>query len=207
MPVGRAVLCTPVVLPMRRARSARPTGRQASWWPVARCRFPLTLGRDFLKTLCHKKDLNPGHGKESPLSVVSSPFQNCGTGSTTEGTKGNIHVFSDSAQTSPVSHCPGGLWAFTSASSRSAAGRVLSQLHDRGRMQRALQSLTTDAVNTAVGWRSLFSNSTASFNTAIGAGALLLNNADNNTAVGVAALLLNTNGESNVAVRNWCAPF
>src|SRR5215813_12575136 len=54
----------------------------------------------------------------------------------------------------------------------------------------ALNSLTNGAGNTGVGWRSLFLNSTASFNTAIGTGALLLNNADSNTAVGAAALLL-----------------
>src|SRR5207247_2725991 len=38
-----------------------------------------------------------------------------------------------------------------------------------------------------------------SYNTAIGAGALDLNNADNNTAVGTAALLLNTTGIQNTA--------
>src|SRR5215211_3808528 len=63
----------------------------------------------------------------------------------------------------------------------------------------ALNSLTSGAGNTGVGWRSLFSNSSASFNTAIGAGSLVLNNADNNTAVGVAALLLNSTGTNNTA--------
>ena len=64
----------------------------------------------------------------------------------------------------------------------------------------ALQHLTSGAGNTGVGWRSLFSNSTGSFNTAIGAGALILNNGDNNTAVGTAALLFNTAGTGNTAV-------
>ena len=64
----------------------------------------------------------------------------------------------------------------------------------------ALNSLAGGVANTGVGWRSLFLTSTANFNTAIGAGALVLNNADSNTAVGAAALLLNTSGESNVAV-------
>ena len=59
----------------------------------------------------------------------------------------------------------------------------------------ALQSLTTGVANTGIGWYSLFGNSSGSYNTAVGAGALDLNNADNNTAVGVAALLLNTSGE------------
>ena len=64
---------------------------------------------------------------------------------------------------------------------------------------KALQSLTTGAANTAVGWFSLFGTSSGSFNTAVGAGALDLNTADNNTAVGVAALLLNTTGTDNTA--------
>ena len=64
---------------------------------------------------------------------------------------------------------------------------------------KALQSLTTGAANTAVGWFSLFGTSSGSFNTAVGAGALDLNTADNNTAVGVAALLLNTTGIDNTA--------
>ena len=63
----------------------------------------------------------------------------------------------------------------------------------------ALQSLTTGLGNTGIGWYSLFGNSTGSYNTAIGAGALDLNNADNNTAVGTAALLLNTTGIQNTA--------
>jgi hypothetical protein len=48
--------------------------------------------------------------------------------------------------------------------------------------------------NSAFGWFSLVSNTTASFNTAVGAGTLVLNNADSNTAVGTAALLFNTTG-------------
>src|SRR5439155_18550199 len=64
---------------------------------------------------------------------------------------------------------------------------------------KALNSLTTGAGNTAVGWYSLFGNSTGNLNTAVGAGALDLNTADNNTAIGVAALLLNTNGTGNTA--------
>jgi trimeric autotransporter adhesin len=63
----------------------------------------------------------------------------------------------------------------------------------------ALQSLTTGVGNTGVGWYSLFGSSTGSYNTAIGAGALDLNNGDNNTATGTAALLLNTTGIQNTA--------
>src|ERR687891_2116573 len=55
----------------------------------------------------------------------------------------------------------------------------------------ALRNLTTGAGNTAVGWFSLFSATTASFNTGIGAGTLALNTGDNNTAVGTVALFLN----------------
>jgi hypothetical protein len=63
----------------------------------------------------------------------------------------------------------------------------------------ALQSLTIGVGNTGIGWYSLFGNSTGSYNTAIGAGALDLNNGENNTATGTAALLLNTTGIQNTA--------
>ena len=43
-------------------------------------------------------------------------------------------------------------------------------------------------------------DTTGSFNTGVGGGALALNNADSNTAVGAAALLLNTTGTENTAV-------
>src|ERR1043166_8300719 len=61
----------------------------------------------------------------------------------------------------------------------------------------ALQSLTTGAANSGVGWYSLFGTSTGNFNTGFGAGTLTLNNSDSNTAVGTAALLLNTAGAAN----------
>jgi hypothetical protein len=64
----------------------------------------------------------------------------------------------------------------------------------------ALNALSTGAGNTGLGWRSLFSVGDGSFNTGVGAGALLLNTGDNNTAVGAVALLLNTTGTSNTAV-------
>src|SRR5438034_4273604 len=57
----------------------------------------------------------------------------------------------------------------------------------------------TGAGNSAFGWRSLFLNSTGSFNTAMGP-SLILNNGDSNTAVGAAALLLNGDGTRNTAV-------
>ena len=65
---------------------------------------------------------------------------------------------------------------------------------------KALQSLTTGAGNTGVGWYSLFGTSTGNFNTGVGAGTLTLNNSDSNTAVGTAALLLNTAGLENSAL-------
>jgi hypothetical protein len=64
----------------------------------------------------------------------------------------------------------------------------------------ALKNLTTGSGNTAAGWYSLFTDSTASFNTGVGAGTLLFNNADSNTAIGTAALLFNTSGSINTAV-------
>jgi hypothetical protein len=65
--------------------------------------------------------------------------------------------------------------------------------------QNALLSLTSGMYNTAVGIVSLGIDTDAGFNTAIGAGALLLNNADNNTATGAFALLSNTTGNGNTA--------
>jgi hypothetical protein len=64
----------------------------------------------------------------------------------------------------------------------------------------ALQNLTTGAAHTGVGWRALFSAGEASYNTGVGAGALVLNTADANTAVGTAAMLLNVSGDDNTAV-------
>src|SRR6476661_8194459 len=64
----------------------------------------------------------------------------------------------------------------------------------------ALQNLTTGTGNTGVGWRSLFLVGGASFNTAVGAGTLVLNTADSNTAVGAAAMILNLGGDDNTAV-------
>jgi hypothetical protein len=64
---------------------------------------------------------------------------------------------------------------------------------------KALQSLTTGVANTGVGWYSLFSNAAGSFNTATGAGSLLLNTADQNTATGAGALLSNATGNGNTA--------
>jgi trimeric autotransporter adhesin len=64
----------------------------------------------------------------------------------------------------------------------------------------ALKNLNGGVGNTAAGWYSLFTNSTASYNTAVGAATLLFNNADSNTAIGTAALLFNTSGSNNTAV-------
>ena len=64
---------------------------------------------------------------------------------------------------------------------------------------KALQSLTSGAANTGVGWHSLFSNTEGSFNTATGAGTLLFNTAHQNTAFGAATLLFNTIGADNTA--------
>ena len=64
---------------------------------------------------------------------------------------------------------------------------------------RALNSLTTGAGNTGVGWYSLFADTTGSYNTGVGGGTLVLNTADSNTAAGAAALLLNGSGTQNCA--------
>jgi hypothetical protein len=64
----------------------------------------------------------------------------------------------------------------------------------------ALFHLNDGLGNTALGWSSLFNNTTASFNTGVGAGTLLFNTGDNNTATGALALLNNTTGANNTAV-------
>jgi hypothetical protein len=77
----------------------------------------------------------------------------------------------------------------------------------------ALGHLTTGIYNAAFGFDSLLINSDASFNTGVGAGTLLLNDATENTAVGAGALLNNTTGASNTAVgafalfNNITGPF
>ena len=63
----------------------------------------------------------------------------------------------------------------------------------------ALKNLGSGAGNVAVGWYSLFTNSSGSYNTGVGAGALALNDGDENTAIGAGALLLNTTGGGNTA--------
>ena len=68
----------------------------------------------------------------------------------------------------------------------------------------ALRNLTTGAANTAVGWYPLFSATTASFNTGVGAGALALNTANENTATGAGALLSNTTGLQKRGQRCFC---
>ena len=65
--------------------------------------------------------------------------------------------------------------------------------------QNALKHLTTGFGNSAFGWYSLFSNTSASYNTGLGAGTLALNIGEANTASGVAALILNTGGTRNTA--------
>ena len=63
----------------------------------------------------------------------------------------------------------------------------------------ALAGLTTGFYNSAFGLYSLLSNGSASFNTGVGAGTLLLTTAGQNTATGAGALLINTTGTGNVA--------
>src|SRR5438477_8249554 len=65
--------------------------------------------------------------------------------------------------------------------------------------QNALKNLSTGQGNTALGWFSLFSATTGSFNTGVGAGTLALNTGDSNTATGTVALFLNTTGTGNTA--------
>ena len=68
----------------------------------------------------------------------------------------------------------------------------------------------TGFYNSAFGFLALLSNGAPSFNTGVGAGALLVNNGDptageatENVAVGAAALISNTTGDSNTAVGTF----
>jgi len=70
--------------------------------------------------------------------------------------------------------------------------------------QQAFLFLTSGMYNTAVGFLSQAGNNTASFNTAVGAGALLSNTAEGNTATGSGALLSNTTGIENTATGESC---
>jgi hypothetical protein len=63
----------------------------------------------------------------------------------------------------------------------------------------ALNHLTTGIFNSALGWQSITTATSASFNVGAGAGTLALNNTDENTATGAGALLLNTTGPANTA--------
>lgn len=64
----------------------------------------------------------------------------------------------------------------------------------------ALKNLTAGSGNTALGWYSLFTDTTGSFNTGVGAGTLVLSTGDENTGVGVGALFSNTTGFNNTAM-------
>src|SRR5438874_12522611 len=66
--------------------------------------------------------------------------------------------------------------------------------------QGALGSLTTGLYNSAFGFLSVLSISEASFDTGVGAGAVLVDTGGTNTAVGAAALFSNTTGSDNNAV-------
>src|SRR6266540_3145756 len=65
--------------------------------------------------------------------------------------------------------------------------------------QQALLSLTTGVYNTAVALKRKETNGIGNANTAIGAGALFANTADQNTATGAGALFSNSTGEANAA--------
>jgi uncharacterized coiled-coil protein SlyX len=69
--------------------------------------------------------------------------------------------------------------------------------------QLAPASITTGIYNTAFGFYAALSISDASFDTAVGAGALLLDTAGTNTAVGAGALLSNSTGSANNAVGTF----
>jgi hypothetical protein len=67
----------------------------------------------------------------------------------------------------------------------------------------ALVNQTANSFNSAFGWQSLATQTTATAVTGCGAGTLVFNTADNNTAVGAAALEFNTSGTQNIALGGF----
>jgi hypothetical protein len=61
----------------------------------------------------------------------------------------------------------------------------------------ALKNLTSGLGNSAFGWYSLFSKTTANYNSGLGAGTMALNSGAANIASGIAALILTTEGTRN----------
>ena len=84
---------------------------------------------------------------------------------------------------------------FTTSTVRPA----VAQSFDFGDGPGALVSNVTGNDDDAFGVNALNLNTSGSFNTAVGGGALATNNGDNNTATGFEALLHNTTGTSNTA--------
>jgi Chaperone of endosialidase len=70
----------------------------------------------------------------------------------------------------------------------------------------ANHSLTTGIHDTALGFQTLFANTTGNYNTATGSQALKNNTGSNNTAVGFQAMVFNTSGVDNVAI-GWRALY
>jgi hypothetical protein len=159
----------------------------------------------FFRTERYEKDLNQGQGKESPLSVFSSPLSDLQSQGQLPRERKEMSMYSltQLKQTTPVFLIVLVFACFAFAPQMQAVvpppdGGYPNFNTAEG--TKALQSLTTGAANTAVGWLSLFSNAEGDFNTATGAGSLLFNTADENTAFGAAALLFNTTGLNNTAV-------
>jgi len=103
------------------------------------------------------------------------------------------------------------LYANTTASRNTAVGYIAGQNNTTGHITAvgsyALTANTTGTANVAVGGNdestaaALQSNSTGSYNTAMGVSALQANTtASNNTAIGYSALYANTTGAANVAI-------
>jgi hypothetical protein len=158
------------------------------------------------------KGLNPGQGKESSLSVFSSPFSDLHSQGQLprEQKEISMNTLIRLKKTTPVL-----VIAFVLAwFALSPIGQAVVPPPDGGypgfntaEGTNALKNLTTGVGDTAVGWFSLFSNTDGSFNTSLGAATLLFNVGDqstgdgvDNTAVGTAALLFNTTGSDNTAV-------
>jgi hypothetical protein len=170
-------------------------------WQFAFAAIVLDEWRGFFKTPRRYKDLNPGQGKESPLSVFSSPLSDLQSQGQLPRERKEMSMYSPSQLKQAT-------LLFFIVLERLAVLplKAVVPLPDGGYANftpaegtKALQNLTSGVGNTTTGWYSLFTNSSGGYSIAVGAGTLALNNVDQNTATGVAALLLNTTGAFNTA--------
>ena len=160
------------------------------------------------------------------LRYNTTGVNNCATGFsalTSNTTANNNSAFGTYALTGNTTGASNSAFGFqaleanTTAARNTAVGYIAGQSNTTGHITAvgsyALTTNTTGTANVAVGGNdesiaaALQSNSTGSYNTAMGVGALQANTtASNNTAVGYSSLYSNTTGGSNTAIGHNALP-